>query len=146
MCAGEGDEGMKPPGTLKSSPPPFAGLQASQGSSARDEGARRVKKKRVLTHGDAGVMAELWQSHRLLRLSTATLDLASRKLFPFKSKPGATLSPCWEAEHEWGGEPVVGLNRNPTNTQGLSPAALGEGAWGPARPAAPSSHPGERFP
>lgn len=42
-----------------------------------------------------------------------------------------------------GVEPVVGLNRNPTNTQGLSPAALGEGAWGPALPAAPSSRSGE---
>lgn len=64
VCAEEGDEGMKPPGNVKSSPPPLAGLQASQGSSALDEGAtggaRRVKREGVSSRrcwGDGRALA-----------------------------------------------------------------------------------------
>lgn len=64
-------------------------------------GVRRGKKKkeRMFAQGDAGVMFELWQSHCLWQPSTVIPDLASRKLFPFESEPGATPSPCREAEH-----------------------------------------------
>lgn len=45
-------------------------------------------------------------------------------------------------------EPAVGLNRNPTNAQGLSPAALAGGREAGVQhsQAAPNSHPGAQFP